>query len=67
MQNVLSARTRIDRIVNDVIFDFSVKPRLSNERGTAILVASSIHEACKYFEAFSQDAVPGQVRAGDVL
>ena len=29
----------MDRVVNDIIFDFSVKPRLSSERGNAILVA----------------------------
>jgi len=49
MQNVLSSKARMDRVVSDIIFDFSVKPRLSSERGNAILVASSIHEACKYF------------------
>jgi hypothetical protein len=30
-------------VVSDIIFDFSVKPRLSSERGNAILVASSIY------------------------
>jgi type I restriction enzyme R subunit len=49
MQNVLSSKVRIDRVVADIIFDFSVKPRLSSERGNAILIASSIYEACKYF------------------
>jgi type I restriction enzyme R subunit len=49
MQHVLSSRSRMDRVVADIIFDFSVKPRLSSERGNAILVASSIYEACKYF------------------
>jgi len=29
-----------------------VKPRLNSERGNAILVASSIYEACKYFTLF---------------
>ena len=47
---------------SDIIFDFSVKPRLSSERGNAILVASSIYEACKYFDAVPEDAVQGQVR-----
>ena len=42
MQNVLSAKSRMDRVVSDIVFDFSVKPRLSSERGNAILVASSI-------------------------
>jgi len=54
MQHVLSSRSRMDRVVQDIVFDFSVKPRLSNERGNAILVASSIYEACKYFELFQK-------------
>jgi len=49
MQNVLSSKSRMERVVNDIVFDFSVKPRLSSERGNALLVASSIYEASKYF------------------
>jgi type I restriction enzyme R subunit len=49
MQRVLSSRARMDRVVADIVFDFSVKPRLSSERGNAILVASSIFEACRYY------------------
>jgi type I restriction enzyme R subunit len=52
MQNVLSSRPRMERVVADIIFDFCDKPRLSSERGNAILVASSIYEACKYFSLF---------------
>ena len=51
-QIVLSSKSRMDRVVSDIVFDFSVKPRLSNRRGNAILVASSIYEACKYFSLF---------------
>lgn len=54
MQTVLSSRNRMDRVVADVLFDFSVKPRLNDGRGNAILVASSIYEACKYYELFSR-------------
>lgn len=60
MQNVLSSRSRMDRVVEDIIFDFSVKPRLSNQRGNAMLVASSIYEACKYFELFQKTVFKGQ-------
>jgi type I restriction enzyme, R subunit len=60
MQNVLSSRSRMDRVVEDILFDFSVKPRLSNERGNAILVASSIYEACKYFELFQKTPFKGK-------
>lgn len=56
MQNVLSSRARMDRVVADIVFDFAVKPRLSSERGNAILVASSIYEACKYFGLFNKTA-----------
>ena len=60
MQSVLSSRSRMERVVNDIVFDFSVKPRLSNERGNAILVASSIHEACKYFTLFQKTPFRGR-------
>jgi len=54
MQTVLSSRNRMDRVVADLVFDFSTKPRLNDGRGNAILVASSIYEACKYFELFAK-------------
>jgi len=54
MQKVLSSKSRMDRVVSDIVFDFSVKPRLSSERGNAILVASSIYEACRYFTLFQK-------------
>jgi len=52
MQMVLSSRSRMEKVVSDIVFDFSVKPRLSSHLGNAILVAGSIHEASKYFELF---------------
>ncbi|WP_233861868.1 type I restriction endonuclease subunit R [Paraburkholderia adhaesiva] len=60
MQQVLSSRSRMDRVVEDIIFDFSVKPRLSSERGNAMLVASSIYEACKYFALFQKTPFKGK-------
>ena len=54
MKHVLSSRSRMDQVVNDIVFDFSVKPRLSNERGNAILVVSSIYESCRYFALFQK-------------
>lgn len=54
MQKVLSSRSRMDKVVNDIVFDFNVKPRLNNKRGTAMLVASSIYEACKYYTRFQK-------------
>lgn len=60
MQSVLSSRSRMNRVVADILFDFSVKPRLSSERGNAILVASSIFEACRYFELFQSTTLKGK-------
>jgi type I restriction enzyme R subunit len=60
MQTVLSSKARMDRVVADIVFDFSVKPRLSSERGNAILVASSIYEACKYFALFQKTPFKGK-------
>jgi type I restriction enzyme R subunit len=60
MQQVLSSRSRMERIVSDVVFDFSVKPRLSSEKGNALLVASSIYEATKYFSLFQKTEFKGK-------
>jgi len=60
MQHVLSSRSRMERVVSDIVFDFSVKPRLSSERGNAILVASSIFEACRYFALFQKTPFKGK-------
>ena len=60
MQSVLSSASRIDQVVNDIIFDFETRPRLSDGRGTAILVASSIYEACRYYERFQNTPFKGR-------
>ena len=52
MQQVLSSRSRMNKVVADIILDFSIKPRLNTDRGNALLVASSIYEACRYYELF---------------
>lgn len=59
-QKVLSSRSRMDKVVADILFDFGVRPRLSGERGNAILVASSIYEACKYFVLFQGTSLKGK-------
>lgn len=60
MQKVLSSRSRMEKVVTDVVFDFNVKPRLKSQRGNAILVASSIFEACRYYELFQQTELKGK-------
>ena len=57
MQKVLSAQSRLNRIVADILLDMEVKDRLLSGRGNAILVAGSIYEACKYYELFQQNGL----------
>ena len=52
MEELMSAAERKQRIIADVIEDFSLKPRLNNDRGTAMLVTASIYDACHYFRLF---------------
>jgi type I restriction enzyme R subunit len=52
MEDLMSAGERKQRIIASIIEDFSLKPRLNNDRGTAILVAASIYDACHYFHLF---------------
>ncbi|PYR72621.1 MAG: restriction endonuclease subunit R, partial [Acidobacteria bacterium] len=74
MQKVLSSKSRMERVVSDILFDFSVRPRLSSQRGNAILVASSIYDAAKYFTLFQKTPLKGKCavvtsynpQAGDV-
>ena len=49
MEELMSSGERKQRIIANIIDDFSLKPRLNNDRGTAILVAASIYDACHYF------------------
>jgi type I restriction enzyme R subunit len=52
MEELMSAEGRKREIIADIIGDFALKPRLNNNRGTAILVAASIYDACHYFRLF---------------
>ena len=52
MQKVLGSRSRLQKIVFDIIKDFRIKPRLSTGEGNAMLVSGSVFQACKYYELF---------------
>ena len=52
LKKLYSSRSRMEKIVADIFFDFETKPRLATGRGNAMLVAGSIYEACKYYEIF---------------
>ncbi|OZF41242.1 type I restriction endonuclease subunit R [Rhodococcus sp. 14-2470-1a] len=52
MQKVVSSEPRAKQIVNDIQLDMETKPRLMDGRGNAMLVGSSIYQACKFYEMF---------------
>ena len=52
MQSLLSSKSRLEKVVFDILDDFYKKDRLASGRGNAMLVASSIYEACQYYEIF---------------
>ncbi len=52
MQVLLSSGDRLKRVVFDILDDFYKKDRLASGRGNAMLVTSSIYEACRYYEIF---------------
>jgi type I restriction enzyme R subunit len=54
LQKVLSSRSRLEKIVNDILMDMELKPRLNDGRGNAMLVCSSVHQACVVYECFSK-------------
>jgi type I restriction enzyme R subunit len=56
MEELMSAEERKARIAASIIHDFDTKPRLNDDRGTAILVAASIYDACHYLRIFQSKA-----------
>lgn len=59
MQNIFSSRQRIDAVVGDICLDMDTTPMLVNRRGNAILVADSIYQACRYWDAFQKTDLKG--------
>lgn len=52
MQHVLGSRERLAKIVSDIIHDFGTRSRLVEGEGNAMLVSSSVYQACRYYELF---------------
>lgn len=61
MQKVLSSQSRLQQIVNDILLDMDTKPRLMDGYGNAMLVCSSVYQACKAYEMFSKTDLAGRV------
>ncbi|PJK23861.1 type I restriction endonuclease subunit R [Mycolicibacterium goodii] len=60
MQKVVSAEPRAKQIVDDILLDMETKPRLMDKRGNAMLVGSSIYQACKFYELFCNAGFKGK-------
>lgn len=54
MQKVFSSEPRLKIIADEILFDMQTKPRLVSGQGNAMLVASGIPEACRYYKILSQ-------------
>jgi type I restriction enzyme R subunit len=52
IKKVFSSKSRLEKVVADVMLDMETKERLQNGRGNAILVSDSIYNACRYYELF---------------
>jgi len=52
LKKVFSSKSRLEKIVLDLVMDMEKKERLQNGRGNAMLVSDSIYNACRYFELF---------------
>ncbi|MHB9954492.1 type I restriction endonuclease subunit R [Vibrio campbellii] len=60
MQKVLSSKSRLEKIVSDILMDMELKPRLMDGRGNAMLVCSSVHQACVVYDLFSKTDLAGK-------
>jgi type I restriction enzyme R subunit len=60
LQKVLSSQSRLEQIVEDILLDMETRPRLVDGRGNAMLVSSSIYQACKFYELFSTTSLAGK-------
>ncbi len=60
IQKITSSEPRALQIVDDILLDMEIKPRLMDGRGNAMLVGSSIYQACKFYELFCQAGFKGK-------
>ena len=52
LKKLFSAKSRLEKIVMDIMMDMDKKERLRNGRGNAMLVSDSVYNACRYYELF---------------
>lgn len=60
IQKVSTSEPRARQIVNDILIDMETRPRLMDRTGNAMLVGSSIYQACKFYDLFEQTDLAGK-------
>ena len=60
LQKVLSSQSRLEKIVADILMDMETRDRLQSGHGNAMLVSSSIYQACKFYELFDKTDLAGK-------
>ena len=58
MQNLFSAKERVQRIVTDICMDMGIKPALREGWGNAMLVCESVYQAYRFWAMFSDVLSP---------
>ena len=58
MQNLFSAKERVQRIVTDICMDMGIKPALREGWGNAMLVCESVYQAYRFWAMFSDMLSP---------
>ncbi|GAB3693724.1 MULTISPECIES: type I restriction endonuclease subunit R [Corynebacterium] len=61
IKEVESAEPRARKIAADILMDMARMPRLMDGRGNAMLVCSSVYQACKFYDIFSRSELAGKV------
>lgn len=61
LKEVESAEPRARQITADILMDMARMPRLMDGRGNAMLVCSSVYQACKFYDIFSRSELAGKV------
>lgn len=60
MQKVLSSKSRLEKIVGDILMDMELKPALKSGKGNAMLVCASVHQACVVYELLNKTDLAGK-------
>lgn len=61
LKEVESAEPRARQIAADILMDMARMPRLMDGRGNAMLVCSSVYQACKFYDIFSRSELAGKI------